>query len=91
MGGQREIIVRSKIEIFELKSATGKIKTWRFSRRLEEAELASLKMGPLKRSSLRSRKKKNKGNKRPVGANALADMQLEFQERRKLNEARNQG
>lgn len=53
--------------------------------------MASLKTGPLKRSSLRSRKKKNKGNERPVGANALSDKQLEFQERRKLNKARNQG
>lgn len=60
MGGQREIIVRSKIEIFELKSATGKVKTPRFSRRLEEAELVSLKTGQLKRSSLRSRKKRTK-------------------------------
>ena len=53
--------------------------------------MTSLKTGSLRRSSLRSRKKKNKGSERPVGANALAHMQLEFQERRKLNEARNQG
>lgn len=58
MGGQREIIVRSKIEIFELKSATGKVKTPRFSRRLEEAELVSLKMGQLKRGAGKKEQRK---------------------------------
>lgn len=61
IGGQREIIVRSEIEILELKSVIGKIKISRFSPRLEEAgEVANLKTAQLNRSSLRSRKKKKK-------------------------------
>lgn len=54
--------------MLELTSITGEIKISLFSRRLEEAgELVTMKPGQLKRSSLRSRKKKNKDKERAVG------------------------
>lgn len=77
----REIIVRSEIEILELKSVIGKIKISRFSPRLEEAEVANLKTAQLNRSSLRSRKKKKT-------MRGLCDADTLVEERRKLEEQR---